>query len=401
MKKLSWIAFLLAAVMIFGAFPVQADTLTDRLDVIEGTLGMNSGSDVLTDRLEYLEMQLGITGQEVNSVIDRIANLEDVLGITSAPATQPTSYNNINKQPETSLRDLDYFTSDMIDLDVSDLWLEDNYGGKYAHGISSTNSDPAVVEYQLNGQYSELAGTLYVAVYAVQNGHDFQWNKFKFSVYADDTLIYTVSDFDEKTEPLSLLLDVRGVQFLKLKFEGNYCYDWMPMPMVVLGNPVLDPVSTSKTSYDNGMYREEISLNDLSYFQMDGMVWLSLSDSYYEDNYGTKYAYAFSSDDTDPSSVEYQIGGDYTEFYGTIYIASYAVQYGNDFQWDKAKIQIYGDDVLLYTITATNMNEKSYPVDFSIDITGVRFLKIAFDGTYCYNMGPIPFLIIGNPTLAK
>ncbi|MCD7918226.1 MAG: hypothetical protein LUF84_07230 [Clostridiales bacterium] len=95
------------------------------------------------------------------------------------------------------------------------------------------------------------------------------------------------------------------------------------------------------------------------------------------DAFGNVYETNIHGDWSDGGYATYRLDGIYVEFTGTVYS-----------RIDKSRtVSIYGDGVLLYEATLTKTDD---PVPFSVDITGVRDLKIVFDGQKIY---------IGNPTL--
>ena len=70
-------------------------------------------------------------------------------------------------------------------------------------------------------------------------------------------------------------------------------------------------------------------------------------------------------------SADYYIQGKYESFSGTV-----AVPSGNESTKCSAYFEVYGDGELLYTSPV--MEKTSFPEEFSIDITGVKILKIAY-----------------------
>lgn len=123
------------------------------------------------------------------------------------------------------------------------------------------------------------------------------------------------------------------------------------------------------------------------------------------DNYDTVYSsyisgYATVFDTEDPY-IEYYVGSEYTNLSGKLYVTRHARGINPQFSnWDIATVSIYGDDSLLYTYTGFSPKDK--PLDISINITDVDFLKICFSDTHYYQEGLSHSLIsLGNPTITK
>lgn len=121
-------------------------------------------------------------------------------------------------------------------------------------------------------------------------------------------------------------------------------------------------------------------LNDLEYFDSDSGYGGSLGDSYIHnhsdvtDNFGNTYKYALCLDpgwDNVWGSVRYYLGGNYSTFSGTC-----VTPYSDRDRNVSGYLEIYGDDVLLYT--SPTMVSDSAPEPFSVDVSGVTFLKIVF-----------------------
>lgn len=95
-----------------------------------------------------------------------------------------------------------------------------------------------------------------------------------------------------------------------------------------------------------------------------------------KDNIGTLYHNGLNMDDdgwyhSGEGSAEYYIQGKYQTFSGTV-----AVPSGNESSDRSAYFEVYGDGTLLYTSPV--MENTSFPETFSIDITGVKILKILY-----------------------
>lgn len=162
----------------------------------------------------------------------------------------------------------------------------------------------------------------------------------------------------------------------------------------VLGIAIAEPV------FDNGSYAESTSLTSLEPFDQEGRVDVpNYETRFHTDNYGNVYTDYIGSGKQE-CSIEYRLDEPYRAFSATLYVSAPSVKEGYGHSWENATVSVYGDDVLLYTITGTS--KKAEPFDFLLDITGVKFLKISFDDACYYRDGiGSTLLTVGNPTLLK
>lgn len=170
--------------------------------------------------------------------------------------------------------------------------------------------------------------------------------------------------------------------------------DRMTVMENVLGIVPAEPV------FDNGTYAETTSLTSLEPFDKSGRVDTPNYETYHHtDNYGNVYTDYIGSGKQE-SSIEYRLDEPYHAFSATLYVSAPSVKEGYNHSWETATISIYGDDVLLYTVTGTS--KKAEPIDILLDITDVKFLKIQFDNACYYSNGiGCSLLAVGNPLLLK
>ena len=145
-------------------------------------------------------------------------------------------------------------------------------------------------------------------------------------------------------------------------------------------------------------------LTNLDYFSKSNGVYTNSSvDSI--DNYDTVYNSCISgyetTFDTAEPYIEYYLGSEYTILSGQLYVTRHARGINPKLSnWDIATISIYGDDILLYSYTGFSPKDK--PLDFSIDITNIEFLKICFSNAYYSKEGLHHSLIsLGNPIVTQ
>ena len=224
MKRI--ICFAVAMVTMMSAFAgvSHAATITERVDALESAVGLTAGSLVLEERISYLEQQLGVTTSPEDTVEERLQKLEGMLG--SAPAEQ-SQYDNTSCTEAVSLAGLDYFEQESFTVDNSGTdWYDDNYGNVYINTFFHRGVNTGYVEYFLDGKYSELAGTICVYSQALNNGYGQTWDTATIRIYGDGQLLYSkCGGFDPKFKPMEILLDISGVEFLRIEMENNVYYD--------------------------------------------------------------------------------------------------------------------------------------------------------------------------------
>ena len=133
-----------------------------------------------------------------------------------------------SKSPgQRSLAGLDYFELESFTVDNSGTdWYDDNYGNVYTNTFFHRGVNTGFVEYFLDGKYSELAGTICVYSQALNNGYGQTWDTATIRIYGDDQLLYSkCGGFDPKFKPMEILLNISGVEFLRIEMENNVYYD--------------------------------------------------------------------------------------------------------------------------------------------------------------------------------
>lgn len=129
-------------------------------------------------------------------------------------------------------------------------------------------------------------------------------------------------------------------------------------------------------AYDEYKVYIPIYIHQLSYLSSEGSV--STSDYFNgnRDNTDKEYDSYFCVDGSGQKEfwAEYYINGNYTKFSGVC-----AVSKRNANDSDTKYFEIYGDDKLLYT--SPTMTKGVLPEEFSVDVTGVKVLKILYPGS--------------------
>ena len=153
-----------------------------------------------------------------------------------------------------------------------------------------------------------------------------------------------------------------------------------------------------KEEFDLWNSRHSVPLTDIEYFSKSG----SIQEDYWvdgTDNYGTAYPHSITPFDSGTTYIEYYLGGQYAKLSGVLYVTSHAKSINPSYYtWGIATISIYGDDILLYT--NTGFTTKDQPMNISVDISEVDFLKISFENAHYFDTGMSESLIgLGNPTI--
>ena len=81
----------------------------------------------------------------------------------------------------------------------------------------------------------------------------------------------------------------------------------------------------------------------------------------------------------DEAAVSYDLKHNYSTLSGLIYRPYSSLSC--DFEWTPATVKIYGDDILLYE--SPSITQETYDtIEFTVDVTGVRNLKIVMRGVW-------------------
>lgn len=144
-------------------------------------------------------------------------------------------------------------------------------------------------------------------------------------------------------------------------------------------------------------------LTDLSYFRKDKNGIVIDSSSYTTDNFNGVHSGVIHSTYQGVSyggSVEYHLAGQYQTLNGTLYLTKAAKDNANDGNggWDGSSVSIYGDDQILFTKTG-GFHAKMDPIDFSLDVSNVEYLKITISCYYNHSGSKSPLAALGDLTL--
>ena len=118
-----------------------------------------------------------------------------------------------------------------------------------------------------------------------------------------------------------------------------------------------------------------------------------------QDRYGGSYTSCFGPND-DIGYVEYLLNGEYDRLETVLYVTGADLNPYYDYYWAYATCRIYGDDQLLFS--KTGFQHKDEPLPLTMDVHGVRFLRIEFELAAYYNTGAgRPLILLGDSTLIR
>ena len=140
---------------------------------------------------------------------------------------------------ETALASLDPFSKSHVKTDNVFLDGKDWYGGTYTTCIGPCESE-AEIEYILLEEYNYLQTVLYISGVMLNSDYTYSWDEASIMIYGDDELLYFRKGLNQKQEPEPILLDIRGVRFLRIRFLYDaYFNTGAGRPLALLGDPML------------------------------------------------------------------------------------------------------------------------------------------------------------------
>ena len=296
------------------------------------------------------------------------------------------------QQPLTSLVQTE--TNDYIRITDS-RYIRDNYDNLYPFGKvicckdDGWSSGKGLVEYFLNGGYKTLTGTIFVP-YESRSVTDEPPSLFR--IYGDGKLLYNGPSLEGKTKPAAFAVNVENVQYLTLMIHGGwYKGDGTGLiPLICAGNLTLSSKTVPKDSSLPKVYLSELE----PYEEQD--IYVSHVNNYYTDITGHKYyQYGIVANRERTGFYEYRLDGKYKTLKGTLYIPRVSIGQSS---LEEPRVDIYADDALKKTIV---LGSKDPPQAFSLDVSGVEFLKITVSGGWYRGDGTglIPAICVGDPCL--
>lgn len=128
---------------------------------------------------------------------------------------------------------------EIIEGDSTDI-NADNFFDRIYSSLIYANTEKGMIEYHLGGEYKTLELFFYIPDEAISNGRDQSWDAAAISVYTDEELLFTVSQFAPFDTPLPLIIDVENAQYLRFEFDNVcYYYNGNPCGLAAIGEPIL------------------------------------------------------------------------------------------------------------------------------------------------------------------
>lgn len=143
---------------------------------------------------------------------------------------------------DTPLTSLEYFSRNgNVQTDYS-MDSKNNYDTTYPYCITPFDDGEVFIEYNINGEYTNLYGEIYVTRHArFINPEYFTWDLATFTIYGDDIPLYSHTGFTTKDEPIFVEVNITGVKFLKIYFKDAHYYDTgMSESLIGFGNPMIN-----------------------------------------------------------------------------------------------------------------------------------------------------------------
>lgn len=135
------------------------------------------------------------------------------------------------------LTELEEYTNDGLSVNDT-LYNTDNYGTSYSSSIMPTSSyvgSEHYIEYYLENKYAKFEAILYITEGARDSA---TVDEAIVSIYGDDVLICTYSNFSPKDKPKEIVVDISNVEFLKIQFTHCTMGVWAD-PQVGLASPTV------------------------------------------------------------------------------------------------------------------------------------------------------------------
>ena len=268
------------------------------------------------------------------------------------------------------LTDLEYFFNDGVEVRANEVGTA-NTGDQYSHYMFGVGGRKIV--YYLDGKYEKLTG-MWMVCYMNRD----TTNRGKFTIYADNTHIYTSPLLTAGDEPVNFEVDLQNCKKLQIVFNcgGGECE---------LGNIRLFPGETPttnnwtiETTKGNGEW-----LTSLSYLKNDGVAVNDEEEK--TTNTGKKYSHYLRG--IEATEIIYYLEGKYSSISGLWTIS----QERRD-TTETSAFEVYADETLVYT--SPNIKGGDIPVTFEVGISNCQKLRIVF--TKGIGDGEIGNIVLGH-----
>ena len=291
---------------------------------------------------------------------------------SSVPTASTASYANKPNASSVFLSNLDWFNASNGSWGTRGFeryaTVKDNFGTTYENGIGGDSSE-SFEEYRLDGTYSELRGRVVLDYDARTYTNEGNY----LTIYGDGILLFRSQDVVAGCEPQDFTVDLTGVSTLKVVIEGNSAM----LRLVDCALYTDSSVPTLSTALQGQTQKQSrIYLSDLDWFNASNGSWGTRGFEQYttvKDNFGTTYANGLGGDSSE-SFEEFRLDGAYSELRGRVVLDYDARTYTNEGNY----LTIYGDGILLFR--SQDVVAGCEPQDFTVDLTGVKTLKVVIEG---------------------
>lgn len=276
-----------------------------------------------------------------------------ILALLKGAFTESTTYTNEMLYLEEKTEYSDAFDSSTRKVGN----VSDQYGKRYVEAL--VYKTEGIDRYQLRGEYAIFKGTVFVPA---NSNNQTKWAS-QILVYGDGKLLWTTSALMRAGSPnQNFVIDVHGVEVLEIRHIGYGS-------TVGIGNFSLE---NEKGGYVLSPVPGYTRLLDVP---SDSQFRCRYTDCVLRDQQGNEYRntilYQFG---LERFRDEFHLNGQYATLSGTIFIPEDRNPYPY-FDEGEGVIRIFGDGVLLYE---SPKMDGIAPVDFTIDISGVRTLTITY-----------------------
>ena len=243
--------------------------------------------------------------------------------------------------------------------------IRNNLGSSHVHALGANSRNYQT--YNLGGKYTRLTGA-YVMNY---DEKDYNSNTPLY-IYGDDKLLYE-ADMQGEMLPIAFSVDITGVKTLKIEIRDGYTG-----PHTYLADCRLWSIPTSDKT---NTYTITSKLTK----EVPASTWLKDFEPFFvyygsgfayevsaKDNLGGTHSYAFGAKERNYHS--YFLNGNYSKIKGTLFMDYEDKDYNH-----RTLFYIYGDGELLYS---EDIQGGENPIDFSVDISGVKILRIEMNDGY-------------------
>ncbi len=243
----------------------------------------------------------------------------------------------------------------------------DNYGTTYKDGIGGTDgSGLSWKEYSLDGTYSEMRGRVVLNYDCRTKTNDdvYLW------IYGDNIVLFMSQEIKAGCEPQDFTVDLTGIKTLKVVIQGKSMLRLVDCGLYKDANTP----SVSTASRAAALSQSRIYLTDLDWFNAS-----SENGGFYyynsvKDNFGTVYGNGLGGTSGYETFQEYRLDGTYSEMRGRV-VLNYDCRTQTN---DDIYLWLYGDDELIFQ--SQEIKAGCEPQDFTVDLTGVKTLKVVIQG---------------------